>query len=165
MCQHGDDKVTEQNLKKNFSNVYDLFAIGLAITNLTFIRGDKTKRILLGPKKRVTKESNLDVKYVTVHIEQYHTVWYLGRVLDENLSGKPMSNTWLRFLYLINVFLSQNLRRLIFNAIIQLLFESVFWRNINKSLKSTLQILQNKYIRFCLTLNNRVYIELNKFDK
>ena len=74
MCQHGDDKVTEQNLKKNFSNVYDLFAIGLAITNLTFIRGDKTKRILLGPKKRVTKESNLDVKYVTVHIEQYHTV-------------------------------------------------------------------------------------------
>ena len=55
---------------------------------------------------------------------------YLGCVLDKNLSGEPVAlqvikkiNTRLRFLYRKNRFLSQPLRRLLCNAIIQPHFE------------------------------------------
>ena len=35
---------------------------------------DKTKCILFGTKKWLKKDSNLDIRYGTVYIEQYHTV-------------------------------------------------------------------------------------------
>ena len=77
-------------------------------------------------------------------------------------------STRLRFLYRKNRFLSQPLRRLFCNAIIQLHFDyaCLAWcPNLNKSLKKKLQTLQNKCIRFCLNLNNRDYIGLTKFEK
>ena len=119
---------------------------------------------MFGTKKRLKQDNNLDISYGTVHIKQYHTVTYLGCVLDENLSGEPMAlqvikkiNTRLRFLYRKNRFLSQPLRRLLCNAIIQPHFDyacSAWYPNLNKSLKKKLQTLQSKCIRFCLNLNN-----------
>ena len=43
--------------------------------------------------KKATKtiSINLDIRYGTVHIKQYHTVTYPGCILDENLSGEPMA--------------------------------------------------------------------------
>ena len=129
---------------------------------------------MFGTKKRL-KQDNLDIRYGTVHIKQYHTVTYLGCVLDENLSGEPMAlqvikkiNTRLRFLYRKNRFLSQPLRRLLCNAIIQPHFDyscSAWYPNLNKSLKKKLQTLQNKCICFCLNLNNRDHIGLTEFEK
>ena len=59
-----------------------------------------------------------------------HTVTYLGCILDENPSGEAMAlqvikkiNARLRFLYKKNRFLSQPLRRLLCNAIIQSHFD------------------------------------------
>ena len=97
-------------------------------------------------KKAVKKKNtNLNIGYGTVHIKQYHTVSYLGCVLDENLLGEPISlqvikkiNTRLRFLYRKNRFLSQPLRRLLCNAIIQPHFDygcSAWYPYLNKSLK------------------------------
>ena len=64
-------------------------------------------------KKAIKKDINLNIRYGTVHIKQYHTVSYLGCVLDENLSGEPMVlqvikeiRTRLRFLYRKNRFVS-----------------------------------------------------------
>ena len=54
-------------------------------------------------------------------------------------------NTRLQFLNRKNIFLSQPLRRLLCNAIIQ--------------------TLQNKCIRFCLNLNNRDHIGSTEFEK
>ena len=106
---------------------------------------DKTKCILFGTTKRLKQDNNLDIRYSTVHIKQYHTVTYLGCVLDENLSGEPMAlqvikkiNTRLRFLYRKNKFLPQSLGRLVCNAIIQPHFDyacSAWYPNLNKSLK------------------------------
>ena len=42
-------------------------------------------------KKAIKRDINLNIRYGTVHIKQYHTVSYLGCVLDENLSGEPMA--------------------------------------------------------------------------
>ena len=77
-------------------------------------------------------------------------------------------NTRLRFLYRKNRFLSQPLRRLLCNAIIQPHFDygcSAWYPYLNKSLKKKLQTLQNKCIRFCLNLNNRDHIGLTEFEK
>ena len=77
-------------------------------------------------------------------------------------------NTRLRFLYRKNRFLSQPLRRLLCNAIIQPHFDygcSAWYPYLNKSLKKKLQTLQNKCIRFCLNLNNRDHIGSTEFEK
>ena len=77
-------------------------------------------------------------------------------------------NTRLRILYGKNRFLSQPLRRLLCNAIMQPHFDygcSAWYPYLNKSLKKKRQTLQNKCIRFCLNLNNRDHIGLTKFEK
>ena len=56
-------------------------------------------------KKAIKKDINLNIRYGTVHIKQYHAVSYVGCALDEHLSGESMAlqvikktNTRLRFL-------------------------------------------------------------------
>ena len=158
--QHKDVKEIERNLNKNFSDVCDWFVDNKLSIHLG---EDKTKCILFGTKYRLVKNkvSSLDIKYGEIHIKQYHTVTYLGCLLDETLSGKSMAlkvinkvNSRLRFLYRKNRFLSPLLRRLLGNSQIQPHFGyacSAWYPNLNKRFKSKLQILQNKCIRFCLS--------------
>ena len=40
---------------------------------------------------RLNKVSSLDIKYGETHIKQYHTVKYLGCLLDETLFGESMA--------------------------------------------------------------------------
>ena len=137
-----------KQLTQNSTKVFRLFAIGLSITNLAFIGEEKIKCMLFCAKKRLKQYNNLDNGYGTVHIKQYHTVTYLGWVLDENLSGEPTAlqvikkiNTRLRFLYSKNRFLSQPLRRLLCDAMIQPHFDyacSAWYPNLNKGLKKKL---------------------------
>ena len=77
-------------------------------------------------------------------------------------------NSRLRFLYRKNIFLSQPLRRLLCNALIQPHFDyacSAWYPNLNNRLKSKLQILQKKCIRFCLNLDSKAHIGLTEFEK
>ena len=136
---------------------------------------DKTKCILFGTKHRLNKVSSLDIKYGEIHIKQYHTVTYLGCLLDETHSVETMAlkvinkiNSRLRFLYRINRFLSLTLSRLLCNSLIQPHFDhacSTWYPNLNKRLKSKSQILQNKWTRFCLNLNDRVHIGQEELKK
>ena len=60
------------------------------------------------------------------------------------------------------------LRRLLCNSLIQPHFDyacSAWYRNLNKRLKSKLQILQNKCRRFCLNLNSREYMGQIEFEQ
>ena len=102
-------------------------------------------------KTKLNKTDSLDIRYSTIQITQYHTVTNLGCALDENLSGETMAlkviskiNCRLRFLYRKNRFLSQPLRRLLCNALIQIYFDyawSAWYPNLTNRLKSKLQIL------------------------
>ena len=169
---HRDAKAIKAKLNNNFSSVCDWF-----VDNKLSIHfgEDKTKCILFGTKKQLEKDNNLNIRYPTVRIKQYHTVSYLGCVLDKSLSGEPMAlqvirkiNTRLRFLYRKNRFLSEPLRRLLCNAITQPHFDygcSVCSPYLNKRLKKKLQTLQNKCIHFCLNLNNRDHIGSTEFEK
>ena len=122
--QHKYVKEIERNLNKNFSNVCDWF-----VDNKLSIHfeEDKKKCILFGTKHRHNKVSSLDIKYGEIHIKQYHTVTYLGCLLDENFSGEPKAinkiSTRLRFLYRGNRVLSPPLRRLLCNSPIQSHFD------------------------------------------
>ena len=161
--QHNDISKIEQKLNKNFSDICDWF-----VNNKLSIHfeEDKEECILFGTKQKLNKTGSLDITYGTMQIKQRHNTTYLGCALDENLSGettalKVISKIYcrLRFLYRKNRFLSQRLRRLLCNALIQSHFDyasSAWYLNLNNRLKSKLQILQSKCIRFCLDLNNTV---------
>ena len=163
-------KEIERNLI--FSDVCDWF-----VDNKLSIHfgEDKTKCILFGTKHRLNKVNSLEIKYGEIHIKQYHTVTYLGCLLDETLSGESMAlkvinkiNSRLRFLYRKNRFLSPPLRRLLCNSLIQPHFDyacSAWYPNLNKRLKSKLQILENKCIRFCLNMNKRAHIGQKEFEQ
>ena len=43
-------------------------------------------------QNRLNKVSSLEIKYGELHIKQYHTVTYLGCLLDETLSGESMAS-------------------------------------------------------------------------
>ena len=159
----------EQNLNKSFSNICDRFVDNKLSINFG---EDKTKCILFGKKQKLSKTGSLYIRYGTMQNKQYHTVTYLDYALDENPSGEAMTlkvickiNYRLRFLYGKNRFLSQPLRRLLGKALIQPHFDyacSAWYPNLNNRLKSKSQILQNKCICFCLNLNSRAHIGLNK---
>ena len=86
--QHKDVKEIGRNLNKNFADVCDWFVDNKLRIHL----GEgKTKCILFGTKYRINKVSSLDIKYGEVHIKQYHTVTYLGCLLDETFSRESMA--------------------------------------------------------------------------
>ena len=68
-----------------------MFVIGLQILNCTFISEKTKKCILFGTKHRLNKVSSLDIKYGEIRIKQYHTVTYLGCLLNETFSGELMA--------------------------------------------------------------------------
>ena len=104
--QHKIVKEIERNL--NFSDVCDWF-----VNNKLSIHfgENKTKCMLFGTKGRLNKVSSLDITYGEIHMKQYHTVPYLGCLLDETLSAESMAFkvinkiiSRLRFLYRKNRF-------------------------------------------------------------
>ena len=167
--QHKGVKETERNLNKNFPDVCDWFVDN----KLSIHLGEKTKQnVYYLAKNRLDKVSSLDIEYGEIHIKQYHTVIHLGCSLDETLSGESMAlkvvneiNSRLRFPYRKNIFMSSFFRRLLCNFPIHTLFDyscSAWCSKSNNRLTSKLQILQNKFIRFCLNLNYRVHVRKNK---
>ena len=168
--QHNDVSKIEQNLRKIFSIICDWFVYNKL--NIHFGE-DKTKCTLFGTKQKLNKTGILNIRHGTIQIKQYHTITYLGCALDENLSGETMALKVIRkinfrFLYRKNRFLSQPLSRLLCNALIQPHFDyacSAWYPNLNNRLKSKLQILQNKCIRFCLNLDSKAHVGLTKYEK
>ena len=162
-------KETERNLNKNFRDVCDWFVDN----KLSIHLGEKTKQtVYYLAKNRLNKVSSLDIEYGEMHIKQYHTVIYVGCSLDETLSGESMAlkvvnkiNSRLRFPYRKDIFMSSSFRRLLCNFPIHTRFDyscSAWCSNSNNRSTSKLQILQNKFIRFCLNLNYRVHVRKNK---
>ena len=91
----------------------------------------------------------------------------------KSLSGESMSlkvidkiNSGLQFLHIQNHFLTHPLCRLLCNPLIQPYFDYVctaWFPNLSKKLRLTLQVIQNKSIRFCLQLDKMSRISVNEF--
>ena len=118
---------------------------------------------------------NLNIKYNGIDIKQYNSVTYLGCSLDETLAGDTMAlkvfkkvSDRLKFLYRKNEYLSQPLKRLLCNALLQPHFDyacSAWYPFLTKKYKKRLQALQNKCIRFCLQLDSRKHIGIEEFER
>ena len=159
-------------MNKDFANLCDWFVDNKLSVHFG---KDKTKSILFTSKRKLKKGSMLNILYNDIEITQYPKVSYLGCILDETLSGESMClkviekiNTKLRFLYRKNKFLTPTLRRMLCNAIIQPHFDYAcltWYSGLTKALKNKIQVMQNKCIRFCLSLKNLDHIGKKEFEK
>ena len=135
----------------------------------------KPKSILFAPLNKCKKLRKLNISYGLLKIKQSSEVIYPGCILDKSLSGEPIAlnvvskvNTRLKLLYRKNKFLTPQLRRLLYNPLIQPHFDyacSVWYPNLNKKFKTKLQTFQNKCIRFYLQLDNRALVGITEFRR
>ena len=54
-------------------------------------RVGKTKSLLFGTKRKLRKVGKLNITYQGVDIKQKSQVTYLGCILDETMSGEPVT--------------------------------------------------------------------------
>ena len=135
---------------------------------------DKTKSILFASKRRAKNIRQLNIKCKDINIKQHSEVTYLGCVLDKTMSGEPMTlnviykiNGKLKFLYRKKRFLSSELRRMLCNALIQPHFDyacPAWYPNLTEKTKKKIQIMKNKFIRFCLRLDEMHHISDEDLD-
>ena len=102
----------------------------------------------------------LSISYRDYSLKQPNTVEYFGCYLDSNLNRESMArrvlkkiNTKLDFLWRQSNYLNYSSRRLLCNALIQPHFDygcTSRYPLLSKALKTKLQIVQNKCIRFYL---------------
>ena len=122
MYQHKGIAIIEKILNKDFENIcYLLVNNKLSI----HFEGDKTKSILSASKWRAKNIRKLNIRYKEIYIKQQVRLTYLGCILDESMSGEPMTlkdvnkiKGKLKFLYNKNKLLTPELRRMLFNALI-----------------------------------------------
>ena len=168
--QHKSEIEIEKQLIRDFSSLCDWF-----VDNKLSIHfgQDKTKSILFGTKHKLRSAKSLNIVYNGIEIKQHAKVKYLGRILDESLSGESMAlnvidkiNSRLKIVHRQNRFLTSPLRRLLCNTLIQPLFDyacTAWFLNLSKKLRLRLQATQNKCIRFCLQLDKMPRTCVNEF--
>ena len=137
----------------------------------------KTQSILFGSKKRLTICSELHITCDGCVIGSESEVTYLGTILDQTLSGTSTarainiitkSTNKLKFLYRNARSLDRRTKTLLTSALIQCHFDyasAIWYSGLSKNLKTKLQIVQNKLIRFILALPARAHVGYEEFSK
>ena len=170
LYQHQEVDEIEKHLNKDFENICDWFVDNKLIIH--FGEG-KIKSILFASKRRSKNVRQLNIRYNHINIKQHLQVTYLGCVLDERMSCEPMAvkminkiNEKLKFLYRKNRYLIKELRRMLCNALIQPHFNyacPAWYPNLNEKMQKKIQIMQNKFIRFCLKLDKMRHVSEEEF--
>lgn len=135
----------------------------------------KTESILYGSKRKLKKVDKMKLSCNNIEIGAKKSVKYLGAVIDQDLSGTTMAssvinkvNKCLKFLYRKQDFLDFTCRKLLCFAIIQPNFDyacNVWYRNLEKKLKTKLQCAQNKMIRYIQQYDSRSPVKNCDFKK
>ena len=135
----------------------------------------KTQSILFGSKKRISKCSELHVTCNGSVIGSESEVTYLGAILDHTLSGASTarsiitkSTNKLKILYRNVRSLDSKSKAMLTSALIQCHFDyasAIWYSGLTQTLKSKLQIVQNKIIRFILDLPARSHVGYVEFSK
>ena len=138
------------------------------IDNKLSLHLGKTETIIFGTKQKLKNVKDFSVKCNKINIQKVKCVKYLGLTLDENLSGVEIvsnilkkSSGRLKFLYRYADILNTKSRKTLCSALIQCYFDyssSSWYSGLNKTLKTKLQIMQNKIIRFIHNLGRRAHI-------
>ena len=88
---------------------------------------------------------------------------------DESMALKVINkiNLRLKFLQRTNKFLTPVLHRLLCDSLIQPHFDyasSAWYLNLTQKMKNKIQIMQNKYIWYCLQLDKMTHISKSRFE-
>jgi len=167
---HQDPNVISKKLGCELANCNNWL-----VDNKLSLHIGKTECILFGSKRKIKKIENFSVICNNQTIKSQKSVKYLGHVLDNTLSGNKCANdiiskvnSRLKFMYRHNSVLDFNTRKTLCNSLIQCLFDyacSAWYNNLGKTLKSKLQITQNKVVRFILNVPPRTTLTCSDFHK
>ena len=167
-----DINMIEEQLNTDLSSLCDWF-----IDNKLSVHfgEEKTRSILFGTKRQQKNQRDFDLRYGDIEIKQHSKVTCLGCILDNDLSGESMGtkvlslvNSRLKFLYWKQKVLTLPLCRLLCNALIQPHYGCAcraWYPYLNKRLSKKIQTSQNKCIRYCLNLDNRVHVGIDESIK
>ena len=88
MFQHKELEEIEWVLNSDFENICDWF-----VDNKLSIHfgEDKTKSILFASHCKIKTIKKFNMKYQDIEIKQHSQMTYLGSVMDETMSGEPMT--------------------------------------------------------------------------
>ena len=138
------------------------------IDNKLSLHLGKTEAILFGSKRKLRRVNSFTVKCGEIQIKKVNSVKYLGLQIDNDLSGTSViesiinkCHTRLKFLYRYKDILNKESRKTLCTALIQCNFDyscCSWFPGINETFKKKLQVMQNKMIRFILSLENRSHI-------
>ena len=169
LFSHADPRVISEKLGKVLENCSNWL-----VDNRLSLHLGKTECILFGPSRKLSRVSEFQVKCHNHVIKATEQVKYLGVRIDNLLKGTfiiediiKKVNTRLKFLYRNGKWLDQRSRSTLATALIQCYFDyccSSWFEGLSKAYKNKLQVLQNKTIRFILSLDPRTHISWDIFN-
>lgn len=125
----------------------------------------KTECIIFGPKRKLKKVTNFEVKCNDHIIKSQPKIKYLGLEIDQHLSGESTVNSIikkvnsrLKFMYRKANCLSKETRNILSMALIQCHFDyscSSWYAGVSQKMKKSLQVAQNKTVRFINSMGPR----------
>jgi hypothetical protein len=135
----------------------------------------KTEVMVLSSKRKRHNTNDFEIQIDEHKIKASKTAKYLGLKLDNTLSGDSIVSTIinksmarLKFLYRHRESLDIRTRKQLSKSLILCHFDyatSAWYMPLNKRLKKSLQVLQNKIVRFILDLGPRCHIGQTELDK
>ena len=152
----------EKQLNGDFTNICEWFLD----TRLSIhFDEDKTKSILFASKCKIKKVPKLKINYKNIQIKQHSKVTYLGCILDETMSGESVTlkvinkiNSRLKFLHRKNKFLTPAICRLLCNALIQPLIQTLNWLPVKDRFNQSINSIVFKYFtKQCASYLNELF--------
>ena len=145
------------------------------VDNKLSMHPGKTELILFGSKSKLKKVKDFELDFEG-HITKASTcVNYLGLNLDQNLSGEntvihivKKVNSRLRFMYRQASFFDTETKKILVSALVLPYFDysiSSWHSGLSRTLKSKLQLAQNRVIRFLLNYSSRTHLSQDDFRK
>ena len=133
----------------------------------------KTELILFGTKRKLKNWEGYTIECDGQTIHATPSVKYLGLTIDQYLNGDEMArgiikkvNSRLKFLYRQANFLDQNIKKILCSALVLCLFDysiSSWYGGVLAQMSKSLQVAQNKVIRFILSKEARYHITTDDY--
>ena len=157
---HKNPDVISDRLGKELESCSDWL-----VDNKLSLHLGKTECIIFGPKRKLKKVTNFEVKCNNHIIKSQPKLKYLGIDIDQHLSGESTVNSIikkvnsrLKFMYRKANCLSRETRKTLSMALIQCHFDyscSSWYAGVSQKNKNSLQVAQNKTVRFINNMGPR----------
>ena len=171
LYSHRDPRVIGQKLSEMLNSCQEWL-----VDNKLSLHLGKTESILFGQKRKLSNvEDQFIVKLENQTIQKQNSVKYLGITLDKDLAGDSIvnniskkANQRIKFLYRYQDCLSERSRKTLCVSLIQCHIDyacTSWYEGLSKKLKTKLQSIQNRMVRFILNLPHRFKITFKELDK